>query len=270
MPVPASVKLKADNVSLVYLNPKTKEETWALDRVSLEIRDGEFVSVVGPSGCGKTSFLSIVDGLIRATRGKIFIDGKEVVGPDYDRAVVFQSDCLLPWRTVIQNVGYGLELRGVPKSQVQERSMGLIKLVGLEGFERRYPYELSGGMRQRVNLARALACDPQVLLLDEPFAALDAQTREFMQYELLNIWSQAKKTALFITHQINEAIFLSDRVVVLSGRPGRVKAEIPIELPRPRQLNLKRDPRFLQYEDQIWSLIEEESKRQGLLLTQEA
>jgi NitT/TauT family transport system ATP-binding protein len=263
------VKLRAEDVSLTYQNARTKECTWALDRINLDIRDGEFVSVVGPSGCGKTTFLNVVDGLIKPTLGRIMIDGKQVSGPDYTRAVVFQSDCLLPWRTVLANIGYGLELRGLPKAQVRERARAHVELVGLTGFESRYPHELSGGMRQRVNLARALACDPVVLLLDEPFAALDAQTREFMQYELLNIWAKSKKTALFVTHQINEAVFLSDRVIVLSARPGRVKADIRIDIPRPRKLAAKRDPRFLEYEDHIWALIEEDARKQQVLLVAE-
>jgi len=263
------VKLRAEDVSLTYHNTRTKERTWALDRINLEIEDGEFVSVVGPSGCGKTTFLNIVDGLIKPTLGKVFIDRKEVTGPGTDRAVVFQADCLLPWRTVLANVGYGLELRGVPKAQVRDRARAHVELVGLTGFETRYPHELSGGMRQRVNLARALACDPIVLLLDEPFAALDAQTREFMQYELLNIWAKSRKTALFVTHQINEAVFLSDRVIVFSARPGRIKADIRIDIPRPRRLADKRDPRFLQFEDQIWALIEEDARKQNQLLVAE-
>jgi NitT/TauT family transport system ATP-binding protein len=267
--VSSETKLRTENVSVTYRNARTKQVTWALDRINLEVRDGEFVSIVGPSGCGKTTLLNVVDGLVKATVGKVYIDGKEVSEPDIDRAVVFQADCLLPWRTVIQNVGYGLELRGLARAQVRERSMAHVALVGLAGFEHRYPHELSGGMRQRVNLARALTCDPVVLLLDEPFAALDAQTREFMQYELLRIWAKSRKTALFITHQISEAVFLSNRVIVFSVRPGRVKADITIDIPYPRRLADKRDERFREYEDQIWKLIEEDARAGEQLLVAE-
>lgn len=169
--------------------------------------------------------------------------------------MVFQDSSLFPWYSVLSNVAYGLVCQGVPKKEAQERAMPLIRLVGLEGFERKYPYQLSGGMQQRANLARALTVDPELLIMDEPFAALDAQTRELMQAELLRIWSASTKTVLFITHQIDEAIFLSDRVIVMSARPGRVIADIAIDLPRPRSLELKRTPAFVAYEEQIWELI---------------
>ena len=232
----------------------------ALDGVNLKIMDGEFVSIVGPSGCGKTTFLSVVDGLIPATSGRILVDGKVVTRPGPDRAVVFQDASLLPWRTVLDNVLYGLECIGLAEAEANERAERFIDMVGLGGFEQHYPYELSGGMQQRVNLARALVMDPQILLMDEPFAALDAQTREVMQEELLPIWAQAKKTVLFVTHQIDEAIYLSDRVVVFSGRPGRVKEIIQVEIERPRKLRFKREPRFHAIEDRIWSLIEDDVK----------
>jgi NitT/TauT family transport system ATP-binding protein len=222
--------------------------------------DGEFVSIVGPSGCGKTTFLSVVDGLIPATSGRILVDGVVVTAPGSDRAVVFQDACLLPWRTVLNNVVYGLECRGVAVAAARARAQRFIDLVGLTGFEQHYPHELSGGMQQRVNLARALVTDPKVLLMDEPFAALDAQTREFMQEELLQIWVKAKKTVLFITHQIDEAIYLSDRVVVFSGRPGRVKDIIDVAIARPRKLGVKRESHFHAMEDRIWQLIEEDVK----------
>ena len=184
------------------------------------------------------------------------IDGKRVDGPGVDRAVVFQHASLLPWRTVAGNVRYGMELqKRFDPPAIRERTEHFIRLVGLAGFERHYPSELSGGMQQRVNLARALAADPVALLMDEPFAALDAQTREYMQAELLKIWSEARKTVLFITHQINEAIYLADRVIVFGARPGKVKQTIKVDLPRPRPLSIKRDPRFLQYEDHLWNLI---------------
>ncbi len=180
--------------------------------------------IVGPSGCGKTTLLNIVAGLLPYEEGTVSIDGKRVEGPGVDRAVVFQHSALLPWRTIAGNVRYGMEMqRRFDEATMRERADHFVKMVGLSGFERHYPNELSGGMQQRVNLARALAADPEVLLMDEPFAALDAQTREFMQAELLKIWSQARKTVLFITHQINEAVYLADRVAVMSARPGRLK-----------------------------------------------
>jgi NitT/TauT family transport system ATP-binding protein len=255
-----NVKLEAQDIRLEYQQPRTNSRLIALDGVNLKIMDGEFVSIVGPSGCGKTTFLSVVDGLIAATGGRILVDGKVVTKPGPDRAVVFQDASLLPWRTVLHNVLYGLECIGLDMRKANERAQHFIVMVGLQGFEHHYPYELSGGMQQRVNLARALVMDPEILLMDEPFAALDAQTRELMQEELLQIWAQAKKTVLFITHQIDEAIYLSDRVVVFSVRPGKVKEIVPVEIERPRKLRLKREPRFHKIEDHIWGLIEDDVK----------
>jgi NitT/TauT family transport system ATP-binding protein len=229
-----------------------------LREVDLDVYGGEFLSIVGASGCGKTTFLRILDGLIASTSGHIQLDGREVTRPGSDRGFVFQSDSLMPWRTVIDNVIFGLEIQGRPRKESIERAQGLIRLVGLQDFVKNYPHELSGGMRQRANLARALAVDPEVLLMDEPFAALDAQTRELMQRELLRIWNEAKKTVVFITHQIDEAVYLSDRVIVFSARPGRVREIVPIDIPRPRALQVKRTADFLQYTDHIWRLIEEE------------
>ncbi len=253
-----SSKLEAVDVSVRYENPRTRVATLALSRLSVHIEPGEFLCVVGPSGCGKTTFLYCLDGLVPISRGRILLDGKPVAGPGRDRAVVFQSPSLLPWRTVLRNVTYGLELRGAPLREAIPRAREMIRLVGLEGFERYHPTELSGGMQQRVNLARALVMNAEVILLDEPFASLDAQTRELMQAELMRIWQEMRRTAVFITHQINEAIFLADRVVVLSARPGRVKRIIPVAFPRPRDLRVKRTPAFLELEDQIWALIEGE------------
>jgi NitT/TauT family transport system ATP-binding protein len=253
-------KLEAKDIRLEYYQPRTDTRLLALDGVNLSVMEGEFVSIVGPSGCGKTTFLSVVDGLIAASGGVIKVDGNIVTAPGPDRAVVFQDASLLPWRTVQRNVVYGLECQGTDMRTALARAQRFIDMVGLTGFEHHYPHELSGGMQQRVNLARALVMDPQVLLMDEPFAALDAQTREVMQEELLQIWLQAKKTVLFITHQIDEAIYLSDRVVVFSGRPGRVKEVIDVGIERPRKLSIKREPRFHAIEDRIWELIEEDVK----------
>jgi NitT/TauT family transport system ATP-binding protein len=256
-----NAKLEAQDVRLDYFQPRTDKRLTALDGVNLKVMEGEFVSIVGPSGCGKTTFLSVVDGLIAATAGRILVDGQAVTRPGPDRAMVFQDASLLPWRTVLGNVVYGLECLGTGKREARERASRFVDMVGLAGFERHYPHELSGGMQQRVNLARALVVDPEILLMDEPFASLDAQTREVMQEELLQIWMKARKTVLFVTHQIDEAIYLSDRVAVFSDRPGKVKEIVPVEIERPRALGLKREPCFHAIEDRIWNLIKEGSDR---------
>jgi NitT/TauT family transport system ATP-binding protein len=229
-----------------------------LRNIDLEIERGAFISVVGPSGCGKTTFLRIVAGLELATSGEVLLDGRAVHRPGGDRGFVFQSDNLLPWRTVISNAMIGPEVAGHNGPAERRRTLDLLKLVGLAGFEDYYPRQLSGGMRQRVNLARALAIDPEILLMDEPFSALDAQTREIMQTELMRIWEQGRKTVLFVTHQIDEAVFLSDRVLVFARRPGRLQETVNIDLPRPRALSLKRTPEFVRYVDHIWRLIEDD------------
>jgi NitT/TauT family transport system ATP-binding protein len=233
-------------------------ELEALRSFDLDIESGAFVSVVGPSGCGKTTFLRIVAGLEAATSGEILLDGRGVSGPGRDRGFVFQADNLLPWRTVIANAMIGPELAGRGGQEERRRTLDLLKLVGLEGFDTYYPRQLSGGMRQRVNLARALAIDPQILLMDEPFSALDAQTREIMQTELMRIWEEGRKTVLFVTHQIDEAVFLSDRVLVFGRRPGRLRERVEIALPRPRALAIKRTPDFVAYVDRIWRQIEDD------------
>lgn len=261
------MKLQIEHLFKHYWLEREDRDVLALSDVSFSVNDGEFMAIVGPSGCGKTSLLNIVAGLLPYEEGSVSIDGKRVSGPGIDRAVVFQQSSLLPWRTIARNVRYGMELqRRFDEASMQERTGYFIKLVGLSGFERHYPSELSGGMQQRVNLARALAADPTVLLMDEPFAALDAQTREFMQAELLKIWAKARKTVLFITHQINEAIYLADRVVVMSARPGRVKDVFAVPFDRPRSLSLKREPQFLQLEDAVWRLIEQESEQLGMVV----
>ena len=245
--------------------PTASGEPFAIfNNVSLTVRDGEFVSIVGPSGCGKTTLLRVVNGLLPASAGQIFIDGKEQTGTANDLVMgfVFQGASLLPWRTSLKNVRLGLEGRK-PAGEAEEIARFHLNLVGLSGFENHYPHQLSGGMQQRVNLARALVVDPRILLMDEPFAALDAQTRTFMQLELLRIWSQTKKTVIFITHMISEAILLSDRVVVLSKRPGRIRSEFTVPLARPRNIDIKSDLRFVELENAVWKQIEEEVKAGG-------
>ena len=237
---------------------KSFGELEALRNIDLAIERGEFISVVGPSGCGKTTFLRIIAGLEPTTSGTILLDGRALSGPGDNRGFVFQSDNLLPWRTVFSNAIIGPEVAGRVGDKERQRTLDLLKLVGLGGFENYYPRQLSGGMRQRVNLARALAIDPEVLLMDEPFSSLDAQTREIMQTELLRIWDQGRKTVLFVTHQIDEAVFLSDRVLVLARRPGRIQEIVEIKLLRPRTLEIKRTPEFVAYVDHIWRLIEDD------------
>lgn len=258
-------RLVAKDIGVTYTNQRTGEETIALQNINLEIMEDEFVCIVGPSGCGKTTFLNIVAGLLHPTKGELYLNDQIVKGPGKDRAMVFQSSCLLPWRNVMKNVLYGAELHRNVTKEVKERAQYYIELVGLKGFENHHPYELSGGMQQRVNIARALTINPSLLIMDEPFAALDAQTREYMQLELLRIWNDSKKTTLFITHQIDEAVFLSDRIIVFGSRPGRIVEEIKVDLPRPRTIEMKRDPAFLEVVDHIWKIIEVESSKQGLL-----
>jgi NitT/TauT family transport system ATP-binding protein len=229
-----------------------------LREINVAIARGEFISLVGPSGCGKTTLLRIVAGLEAASAGEVRLDGRAVREPGSDRGFVFQSDNLLPWRTVFANAMIGPEIAGRTGTPEKSRTRDLLRLVGLEGFENYFPRQLSGGMRQRVNLARALAIDPEILLMDEPFSALDAQTREIMQTELMRIWEEGRKTVLFVTHQIDEAVFLSDRVLVLARRPGRIQEDVAITLPRPRPLAIKRTPEFVAYVDHIWRLIEDD------------
>jgi NitT/TauT family transport system ATP-binding protein len=265
MSAPA-IKMSATGVRLDYFNERIGQTLHVLDGIDMSVNEGELVSIVGPSGCGKSTFLAAVDGLIHVDGGEIRVSGQTVTEPGPDRAMVFQNDSLFPWRTVLQNVMYGLEIQQkMPKSAMIDRARGLVELVGLKGFADHFPHELSGGMRQRVNIARALAPDPELLLLDEPFAALDAQTREFMQAELLKILERTRKTALFITHQIDEAIFLSNRVAVFSARPARIKEIVNIDLPAARHLAIKHQPRFRDLQAHVWRLIEEESARTGLV-----
>ncbi len=247
----------APKLQIAHLG-KSFGELRALQDINLVVERGKFFAVVGPSGCGKTTFLRIVAGLEPASSGEARLDGRAISGPGGDRGFVFQTDNLLPWRTVFANAIIGREVAGRIGPVERQRTLELLKLVGLEGFEKYHPRQLSGGMRQRVNLARALAIDPQILLMDEPFSSLDAQTREIMQTELMRIWEAGRKTVLFVTHQIDEAVFLADRVLVFARRPGRLRESVAVELPRPRTLAVKRTAEFVRYVDHIWRLIEDD------------
>jgi NitT/TauT family transport system ATP-binding protein len=235
---------------------------------NLKVNKGEFVALVGPSGCGKSTLLDILAGLAQPTSGSILIDGKKITGPALDRGIVMQGYALFPWRTVRQNVEFGLEIKKIPKAERMEISLKYINLVGLEGFADHFPHELSGGMKQRVAIARALAYDPEVLLMDEPFAAVDAQTRETLQDELLRIWEETGKTIVFVTHSIEEAVFLADRVAVLATNPGTIKEVIEIDLPRPRQnSDIRSTAEFGWVRHKVWELLQNrEIKPEGSLV----
>jgi NitT/TauT family transport system ATP-binding protein len=229
------------------------------DNVDLHVDDNEFVSILGPSGCGKTTLLRIVAGIEEATHGAVLVDGEESAKPRADMTLVFQNFRLLPWKTVEDNVGYGLRLRGKRKRDARALAQPYVRMVGLQGREKKYPYQLSGGMQQRVGLARALAIQPRMLLMDEPFGALDAQTRELMQEELLKIWSADRKTVMFVTHSIDEAIVLSDRVVVMQSDPGRIVEDIRIPFERPRAASsIRTEPEFARLRAHMWSLLRQE------------
>jgi NitT/TauT family transport system ATP-binding protein len=224
-------------------------------------REGEFITVIGPSGCGKSTFLHIVGGFIPADHGTIRVYGQPVNGPGPDRGMMFQEFSLFPWKSVAGNIAWGLEAQNVPRKQIEETVGQYLTMMGLADFRNHYPAELSGGMKQRTALARVLAFDPKVLLMDEPFGALDAQTREQMQEELMNLWERTKKTVVFVTHDIDEAVFLADRVVVLTARPARIREEVKIDLPRPRDIEVRKSVKLLEYRNYIWDLIRSESQR---------
>ena len=246
---------------LVKTFRRGKLEVDAIRGFDLDVNDGEFVAIVGPSGCGKSTFLHILGGFEKHTSGDLLVDGKPVTSPGPDRGVVFQEYALYPWRSVEGNITWGLEVQGVPKAERNAIAERLLAKVGLTHFRNHYPAELSGGMKQRVAIARTLAFDPKILLLDEPFGALDAQNRELMQEELQRIWQDSRKTAIFITHDIDEAVYLADRVIVFTARPGRAKADIRIDLPRPREIEIKKSPQYAAYRNQIWDLLRTEVLR---------
>ena len=249
-------KLKFDNVKKIY-NGRTGQVV-ALNGVDFEIEENEFICVVGPSGCGKSTLLNIIAGLENATEGAVYIDGKKIEGTGVERGVVFQQYALFPWLTVLKNVMFGLKLQGKSDAEAKEIAMKYIKMVQLEDFVNHYPKELSGGMKQRVAIARAYAVNPEVLLMDEPFGALDAQTRTQLQTELLKTWESERKTCFFITHDVDEAIILAQRVIVMSARPGRIKEVVDIDIPYPRDQETKMSPRFLELKNYIWSLVYQE------------
>lgn len=228
-----------------------------LEELSFEVEELEFLALLGPSGCGKSTLLRVIDGLTPCDSGQILMNGRDItgVGTGREGAMVFQSFDLYPWRTVLENVEFGLEVFRVPKAERKERAHRYIKLVGLEGFEDAYPHQLSGGMQQRVGTARALAIDPQILLMDEPFGALDVQTRDILQDELLRIWQRERKTVLFVTHSIEEAIYLADRIFVFSPRPARIERTIEVPFPRPRSDGIKATPEFLELRRDIWQTL---------------
>ena len=252
-----AAKLHIHHVSKIYHTDG--HEVLAIDEIDLRIKNKEFATILGPSGCGKSTLLRIVAGLAKPTGGVVRLDGKIISGPGQDRGMVFQSYTLFPWLTVKENIQFGLEVSGMPKVQQEQIAHEFVGKVGLKGFEKAYPKGLSGGMKQRVAIARALANNPAILLLDEPFGALDAQTRALMQELLTQVWEDLHKTILFVTHDVEEAIFLSDRVFVMTARPGKIKAEIDIPLERPRNYEMKATESFLNLKRQALALIREEA-----------
>ena len=250
------VRVKVDNVKKIY-NTRNGEMV-ALNGVTLDIHDNEFICVVGPSGCGKSTLLNIIAGLLEPTSGAVYCDGKEVKGTGTDRGVVFQQYALFPWLTVKKNVMFALEMRGIKGKQAEEEAMKYLEMVQLEKFAEHYPKELSGGMKQRVAIARAYAAEPEVLLMDEPFGALDAQTRTQLQTELLETWQREKKTCFFITHDVEEAIILAQTVIIMSARPGRIRDIVKIDIPYPRTQETKMTKEFMELKNEIWSQVYQE------------
>ncbi len=239
-------------------NGTISNEVEVLDGINLDIRKGEFLVMVGPSGCGKSVFLDIVAGLTNSTSGGVYLDGKKIEGPNTRSAYVLQQYALFPWRNALSNIEFGLEVQGMPREERTRTAKKLLSLFGLSDFWDRFPYQLSGGMQQRIAIARALATNPEILLMDEPFAALDAQTREILQNELIKIWEGTRTTVVFVTHSIDEAIFLADRVAVMTSRPGTVKQVIDIDLPRPRDVNIRSTPEFADNRHKVWELLKGE------------
>jgi NitT/TauT family transport system ATP-binding protein len=250
-------QIEIDRVRHTYRPPRGKP-VLALEDVSLEVREREFVALLGPSGCGKSTLLYLIGGFLPVEGGRIAVDGKPVVAPGPDRGIVFQHFALFPWKTVRGNILYGLERQGMPRAEREKRAQDFIDLVGLTGFEDSYPSHLSGGMKQRTALARTLAFDPKILLMDEPFGALDAQTRHLMQSELLGIWQRTPKTVIFVTHDVQEAVYLADRVVVMSARPGRIMATVDTRFDK-NDKDIFRAKPFVDKVDELWNLVRDEA-----------
>ena len=251
--------IRVEHFGLSY--PAVSGDVQAVSDVSLHVRPGEFVSILGPSGCGKSTLLNALAGFLVPTSGTIAVDGQPITGPGADRGMIFQHYSLFPWKTVIENVEFGLKMKGIDATQRKVAARTLLALTGLSAFENHYPDRLSGGMKQRVGIVRALATGPRILLLDEPFGALDAQTRLIMQQILTNIWAQLKISVLFVTHDIDEAIFLSDRIYVMTAKPGSIKAEISVPLPRPRDQEMSNMQEFIALRAELMDLIKEESMK---------
>jgi NitT/TauT family transport system ATP-binding protein len=248
-------KIKINNLEKTF---STRKTVTALQNVNLEVKDGEFAVLLGPSGCGKSTMLYLIAGFEKPTKGTITLDDKIITKPDSDRGFVFQDFALYPWRTVLKNVTFGLEMKKTPKEKAEQEAKKYIDMVGLNGFEDAYPHTLSGGMKQRVGIARALVYHPEVLLMDEPFGALDAQTRKHMQMELEEIWEQTKKTVVFVTHSVIEAVYLADKVFVMTARPGTIKGVVNVDLPRPRNYT---DEKFLKVREKILNVLETEVEK---------
>jgi len=254
---PRDLMVVAEGIEQEYMLPG-REMLQALGPIDFSAAEGEFVTFVGPSGCGKTTLLRVIGGITQPTAGRVSVHGRDVSGPSLETGIVFQNDRLLPWQTVYENVALGLRSQGLKKNDIHERVGSVLALVGLERFVQAKPPQLSGGMRQRVNLARALAIRPKLLLMDEPFAALDHQTRELMQEELLRIWGETGATVVFVTHQIDEAVFLADRVVVFTKGPGQVRTTVNVDFERPRDLSLKRRGDFQEKVERLWTSMEQD------------
>jgi NitT/TauT family transport system ATP-binding protein len=263
---PAAAQLFVEQVARIFQAPRGRAQIEALKPIDLAVERNDFITILGPSGCGKSTLLRIVAGLDSPTGGRVLLDGQPIAGPGPDRGMVFQSYTLFPWLSVRDNICFGLREKGMVLAAQHERAAFFIDRVGLNGFEHHYPKQLSGGMQQRTALARALANDPQILLLDEPFGALDNQTRVLMQELLLGIWETDRKTVLFVTHDIDEAIFMANRVIVLTARPGRIKTELAIGLPHPRHYTVKTTPRFAEYKATLTEAIREEALKSMAIL----
>ena len=251
-------KLQLRDITMTFVTRRGQTVT-AVDNLSLDVADREFITIVGPSGCGKSTLLRVIAGLVQPARGEVLLDGRHITGPGADRGMVFQSYTLFPWLTVQGNVEFGPKVKHVAAAERAQLVQKHLEMVGLQDFVHSYPKELSGGMMQRVAIARALANDPEVLLMDEPFGALDAQTRAIMQEMLVTIWQQSPKTILFVTHDIDEALFLGDRVYIMTARPGRIKQVLDVKLPRPRTLDMTTDPQFIERKRVVLDSIKEES-----------